>query len=129
MIYTLVLQFYLKELEKEKKKMIPFWRKKTAKQCYNNDIYRWKKDSFSSEENYRGNCLNNCIKKENFKKVLINLIQTNHQINMTPDHSVSTNNSFKNHLNDKSFWYVFNTVAVAQSMVIQEKTEKNPHHQ
>ena len=32
MIYTLVLQFYLKELEKEKKKMIPFWGKKTVKQ-------------------------------------------------------------------------------------------------
>ena len=32
MIYTLVLQLYLKELEKEKKKMILFWGKKTAKQ-------------------------------------------------------------------------------------------------
>ena len=95
-----------KRIGKRKKEDDTFLRKKnskTAKQQNNNDIYRWKKDSFSSEGNYRGNCLNNCIKKEKFKKVLINLIQTNHQINMTPDHSVSTNNSFKNHLNDKSF--------------------------
>ena len=33
----------------------------------------------------------------------MNLIQTNHRINMTSDHSVSTNNSFKSHLNAKGF--------------------------
>ena len=53
--------------------------------------------------NYKGTCLNKCIKKEIFKKDLMNLIQTNYQINMTFDHSVSTNNSFKSHLNTKSF--------------------------
>ena len=42
-------------------------------------------------------------KKEIFKNELMNLIQTNHQINITSDHSVSTNNSFKSHLNSKSF--------------------------
>ena len=45
----------------------------------------------------------NSFKKEIFKKDLMNLIQTNYQINMTFDHSVSTNNSFKSHLNTKSF--------------------------
>ena len=33
----------------------------------------------------------------------MNLSQTNHQINMTSDHYVSTNNSFKIRLNAKSF--------------------------
>ena len=45
----------------------------------------------------------NSFKKEIFKKDLMNLIQTNYQINMTFDHSVSTNNLFKSHLNTKSF--------------------------
>ena len=48
-------------------------------------------------------CLNKDIKKENLRKDLINLIETNHQIKMTSDHSISNNNSFKNHLNTKSF--------------------------
>ena len=42
--------------------------------------------------------LNKDIKKENIKKYLINLIETNHQI-MTSDHSVSSNNSSKSHWN------------------------------
>ena len=33
----------------------------------------------------------------------MNLIETNHQINMTSDHSVSSKNLFKNHLNAKGF--------------------------
>ena len=39
--------------------------------------------------NYKWNSLNKDIRKENFKKDLINLIETIHQINMTADHSVS----------------------------------------
>ena len=58
---------------------------------------------FQRSSNYKGNCLNKYIKKESFKKDLMNLIPTNHQLNMTSVHSVSTNNSFKNHLNTKSF--------------------------
>ena len=58
---------------------------------------------FQGSYNYKGNRLNKDIKKENFKKDLMNLIETNHQINMTSDHSVSSNNSFKTHLNDKGF--------------------------
>ena len=45
------------------------------------------------DANYKGNRLNKYIKKENFKKDLMNLIEKNHQINMTSDHSVSSNNS------------------------------------
>ena len=33
----------------------------------------------------------------------MNLIETNYQINMTSDYSVSSNNSFKSHLNAKTF--------------------------
>ena len=51
----------------------------------------------------QGNCLNKDIKSENFKKDLMNLIETFHQINMNFDHSVSNNNSFRSHLNAKSF--------------------------
>ena len=43
------------------------------------------------------------LKEENFKKDLINSIETNHQINMISDHSVSTNNLFKSFLNTKNF--------------------------
>ena len=56
-------------------------------------------NGFSSEvEIRRGN-----IKQGNFKKYLINLIEKNHQIKMSSDHSISSNNSFKSHLNAKSF--------------------------
>ena len=58
---------------------------------------------FMKSWNYKRNCLNKVIKKENFKKELTNLIETNHQINMTSDHSVSSNNSFKSHLKAKIF--------------------------
>ena len=33
----------------------------------------------------------------------MNLIETNHQVNMTSDHSISSNKSFKSHLSTKSF--------------------------
>ena len=33
----------------------------------------------------------------------MNLIERKHQINMTTDHSVSSNNLFKSHLNAKKF--------------------------
>ena len=33
----------------------------------------------------------------------MNLIETNQQINMTSDHSLSSNNLFKSHLNAKTF--------------------------
>ena len=33
----------------------------------------------------------------------MNLIETNHEINMNSGHSISSNNSFKSHLNAKSF--------------------------
>ena len=39
--------------------------------------------------------LNKYIEKEIFKKELRRIIQTNYQINMISDHSVSTNNSLK----------------------------------
>ena len=54
-------------------------------------------------QNYKENSLNKDIKKEVFLKKLMNLIETNHQIKMTSDLSVSSNNSFKSQLNAKSF--------------------------
>ena len=42
------------------------------------------------------------LKKENFKKDLMNLIETNHQINMISDHSVSSNNHQINMISDHS---------------------------
>ena len=63
----------------------------------------------SVDANYNGNCLNEDIKEDNFKKYLINLIETNHQINMTCDHFVSSNNV----LNVSIY-----KVAVVQSTVI-----------
>ena len=97
--YTLVLQFYLK-MGKRKKKMIPFWVREPEEK---RDICRWKRDSFSSEVEITTNRLNKAEKREDFKKYLMNLIETNHHINMTSDHSVSSNNLFKSFSNAKSF--------------------------
>ena len=47
------------------------------------------------------------LKKRNLIN-LINSIETNHQMNMTSDHSVSSNSTLKSYLNFKSS----NTVAV-----------------
>ena len=50
------------------------------------------------------NCLNNNIYiKKNFKNGLLDLTETNNQINMTSEHSVLSNNWFWRHLNAKSF--------------------------
>ena len=56
----------------------------------------------SVDANYKGNRLNKDIKKENSKKDLMNLIETNHQINMISDHSVSSNNHQINMISDHS---------------------------
>ena len=48
--------------------------------------------------------LNKDIKKENFKRYLMDLIEQNHHINITSDHSASSNNSYKSHLNAKSLF-------------------------
>ena len=59
---------------------------------------------FSSEAgSYKGDLLYKNIKKENFEKHTMNLIEINHKINLFSEHSVSSNNSFKSHLNAKSF--------------------------
>ena len=53
----------LKQWTKEKKK-----NSKKTKQCYNNEIRRWKKDSFSGKVKIRSS--NKLIKKLNLKKDL-----------------------------------------------------------
>ena len=58
---------------------------------------------FSMKLKLQGESFEKYIKKENFKKVLINLIETSHVINMISDHFVSSNTSFKSHLNAKGF--------------------------
>ena len=97
MFYSLI-----KEMAKRKKNIIPFSGKKNrrkTKLCYHNEMFTWKRDSFSSEVGI----LNKDIKKENFRKYPMNLIETNYQINMTSNHSVASNMSFKSQLNAKSF--------------------------
>ena len=89
MFYTLVLQFYKRMVKRKKEDDTLLWKKRIRKikQCCDNDICRWQRDFFSAKL------------KEKSKKDLVNLIETNHQINMTSDHSVSSYNSFKIHLN------------------------------
>ena len=78
-------------------------RRKT-KYCYHNDSCRWKRDSFSNEaEITTGTDWIKILKQRISLKNLMNLIETNYHINMTSDHFVSSNNSFKSHLNAKSF--------------------------
>ena len=50
-----------------------------------------------------GESFEKIYKKENFEKNVMDLIETNHQINITSQNSVSSNTSFKKHLNGKSF--------------------------
>ena len=64
-------------------------------------LYMEKGQFFQWSYNYKGNRLNKDIKNKNLKKDLMNLIKTNHQINMTSDHSISSNISFKSYLNAK----------------------------
>ena len=74
------------------------------RQCYHTDISWWGRNSFSSEVKItRGVVWIKIFKKWNLKIDLINLTETNHQINMTSGHPVSSNDSFKMHLNAKSF--------------------------
>ena len=62
-----------------------------------------KEQFFQCNWNYKGDRLKKHVKKEDFKKRLINLIEAYHQINMTSDNFVSRNNSSKSHLNAKGF--------------------------
>ena len=78
---------------------MPFLNKTEEKR----DICRRERDSFSNEVEITRNHLNKDTKKENFKKDLMNLIGRNYHINMTSDHSVSSNNSFKSFLKAKNF--------------------------
>ena len=57
-------------------------------------------------------------KKNNFEKDVMHLIETNHQIKMTSEYSVSSNTSFKKHLNTKSFSIFGNTEVVVRSMIL-----------
>ena len=78
-------------------------RRRKRKQCYHNDVCRWKRDIFFSEvEITRGIVWIKIFKQKNFKNDLMNLIETNQQV-MTSDYFVSSNNSFKSRLNAKSF--------------------------
>ena len=52
---------------------------------------------------HRGNVWIKILKKRNFKKGLMKLIETSDQVNMTSDYSVSSNNVFKSHLSAKCF--------------------------
>ena len=81
--------------------MIPFWGKKEEKQkSATIVIYVDRKGTFFLWSwNYKGNSLNKDIKADSFEKDLMSLIDTNLQINMTSDHSVSSNDLFKSNLN------------------------------
>ena len=71
-LYTLVLQFYFKNEQKQKTKWYLSEQKnrRKTKQCYHNDICRWNRDSFSSKvEITRGIVLNKYVKKIILKKL------------------------------------------------------------
>ena len=86
--------------------MIPFLREKTGEK-QNSATAMISVDGIvtiiSNEVKITRESFKNILKVKNFLKNLINLIETNHQINMTSDHSVWSNISFESHLNAKSF--------------------------
>ena len=106
MVYTLVLQFY-------RKRRSYFSEQNGGKR----DICRWKRDSSSSQVEITKNRLNKDIKKKKkkIKKDLMNLIETNHHINIASDHSVSSNNSFKSFLNAESFNMVLTLLQLCEA--------------
>ena len=90
MFYTSAFQFYLKNGQKKKRRWYLSEEKTEEKQnsaaimisvVGKGKFLRW---SWSD----KGKRSNKHWKKENFWKDLMNLIETNHQINMTSDHSV-----------------------------------------
>ena len=62
-----------------------------------------KRTVFPVKLKLKGDRLNEDINKDNFQKDLMNLIETNYQVNMTSEHSVSSSKWLKSHLNVKSF--------------------------
>ena len=70
---TLVLQFYLKIGQKQKRRYryISEKKKRTkARQCYHDNICRWNRDGFSSEvEIKRGTAWIKILKKEILRKI------------------------------------------------------------
>ena len=65
---------------------------------------KWTKEKrfYSEVENTRGIVSINVLKKEKFEKDLVILVETNHQFNMTSQHSVSSNKFFISHSNANS---------------------------
>ena len=69
--------------------------------------------------------MNKDIKKKISKKELMNLIETNLQIYTTSHHSVSSNNSFKIHLNAKSFnMFLTSSTISAEASFIDDSIEE-----
>ena len=104
MVYTLVLQFY-------RKRRSYFSEQNGGKR----DICRWKRDSSSSQVEITKHRFNKDIKKKNFLKDLMNLLETNPHINIASDHSVSSNNSFKSFLNAESFNMVLTLLQLCEA--------------
>ena len=105
MFHFLVLQFYFKNGQNKKEN--DTFLKKEAKEKENSATTMISVDGkgtvFPMKLELQGESFEKHIKKENFKKGLINLIETNHQIDMTSGKFVSSNNSFKSHLNATRF--------------------------
>ena len=102
--FTLWFYNFILKMGERKKVDDTFLMKKTEeKQNSAIIICRWISDNLSNKVKITRESLENILKEKKFLKKLINLIETNHQINMTSDHSVWNNISFKSHLNAKSF--------------------------
>ena len=93
----------LKSRQKDKRKWKNEKNKGKAKKFIIISLDRKGKVSSSEIEIRREIVWIKILKKDNFEKYLVALIKTNHQINMTYDHSVSSNNLFKSHWSSKSF--------------------------
>ena len=69
---------------------------------YDHVVCKWKRDSFPMKLKLEWKSFF-FFKKENIEKDVMDLIETNNQINMTSENFLSSNISFKKHLNAKSF--------------------------
>ena len=63
--------------------------RRKIKYCYYKEICRWKRDNSSNEVEIKWGIVWINILKRRFKKDLMNLIEANHQINMTSDLSIT----------------------------------------
>ena len=119
-IYTLNLQFYFKSAKEKRRRYLSEETKPEEKQNSATVMISVDKRGivFRVKLKLLKALFDSIYYKENFEKDLINSIDSNDQINLTSDDSLSSNDLLKSQHNAKNFNTSFYIVEVVQSTVI-----------